>query len=72
LQLVAIHGLISVKQAITLLEEVNPSGVNTEKIRTILERKDDAGSKIIHPSDIEIQAQRIVHLYQDLLNEVSA
>ena len=72
LQLVAMHGLISVKQAITLLEKVNPFGVNTEKIRTILERKDDAGSKIIHPSDIETQAKRIVNLYQDLLNEVSA
>ena len=42
LELIAIHSLISVKQAITLflLEEVNPSGISTEKIRTILERKD--------------------------------
>jgi len=70
LQLIAIHGLISVKQAIILLEKVNPSGVNTEKIRTILERKDDAG--VIHPSDIETQAKRIVNFYQDMLNEVSA
>ena len=72
LQLIAIHGLISVKQAITLLEKVNPSGVNTEKIRTILERKNDTSNKIIHPSDIETQAKRIVNLYQDMLNEVSA
>jgi len=72
LQLIAIHGLISVKQAISILEKVNPSGVSTEKIRTILERKDDPLNKIIHPSDIEIQAKRTVNLYQDMLNEVSA
>ena len=72
LELTAEHNLLSVEQAITLLEKVNPFGVNTEKIRTILERKDDAGSKIIHPSDIETQAKRIVNLYQDMLNEVSA
>ena len=72
LELTADHKLVSVEQAITLLEKVNPTGINTEKIRTIIERKDDTSSKIIYPSDIEIQAQRIVHLYQDMLNEVSA
>jgi transposase-like protein len=72
LQLTADHNLLSVEQAIALLEKVNPSGVSTEKIRTILERKDDTSSKIIYPSDIEIQAQRTVNLYQDMLNEVSA
>lgn len=72
LELTADHKLVSVEQAITLLEKVNPTGVNTEKIRMIVERKDDTSSKIIYPSDIEIQAQRIVHLYQDMLNEVSA
>jgi len=72
LQLIAIHSLISVKQAITILEKVNPYGVSTEKIRTILERKDDPSNKIIHPSDIEIQAKRTINLYQDMLNEVSA
>jgi len=54
------------------LEKINPTGVNTEKIRMIVERKDDTLKKIIHPSDIEIQAQRIVNLYADMLNEVSA
>ena len=72
LELAADHNLVSVEQAITLLEKVNPTGVNTEKIRTILERKDDTSSKIIPPSDIEIQSQRIVNLYTDMLNEVSA
>ena len=72
LQLVAIHGLSAVKQAITLLEKINPSGISTEKIRTLLERKDDTLKKIIHPSDIEIQAKRTVNLYAHLLNEVSA
>lgn len=72
LELTADHNLLSVEQAITLLEEINPTGVNTEKIRTIVERKDDTSNKIIHPSDIEIQAQRIVNLYQDMLNEASA
>jgi len=46
--------------------------VNTEKIRTILERRDDPPQRIIPPSEIETQAKRIVNLYQDLLNEVSA
>jgi len=72
LQLTAEYNLVSVKQAIALLEKVNPKGVSTEKIRTILERKDDTSNKIIHPSDIEVQSQRIVNLYQDMLNEVSA
>lgn len=45
LQLTADHNLLSVEQAITLLEKVNPSGVSTEKIRTILERKDDTSKK---------------------------
>ncbi len=54
------------------MEKVNPTGINTEKIRTIVERKDGTLKKIIHPSDIEAQAQRIVNLYQDMLNEVSA
>jgi hypothetical protein len=72
LQLTADHNLLSVEQAITLLEKINPAGVNTEKIRMIVERKDDTSKKIIYPSDIEIQAQRIVNLYQDMLNEVSA
>lgn len=70
LQLTADHNLVAVEQAITVLEKINPSGVSTEKIRTILERRDDSGNKIIH-SDIEIQARRIVNLYQDMLNEVS-
>jgi len=72
LQLIALYNLVAVKKAITILEEVNPSGISTEKIRTILERKDDASNKIIHPSDIETQAKRTVNLYQDMLNEVSA
>ncbi len=72
LELTAEHNLVAVEQAITLLEKVNPTGINTEKIRMIVERKDDTSSKIIYPSDIEIQAQRIVNLYTDMLNEVSA
>ena len=72
LELTADHNLVAVEQAITLLEKVNPTGISTEKIRAIVERKDDTSSKIIHPSDIEIQSQRIVNLYQDMLNEVSA
>ncbi len=72
LQLTADHNLLSVEQAIALLEKVNPSGVSTEKIRTILERKDDTSKKIIYPSNIEVQSKKIVNLYQDILNEVSA
>ncbi|OFW54401.1 MAG: hypothetical protein A2163_02195 [Actinobacteria bacterium RBG_13_35_12] len=72
LELTAEHNLVAVEQTITLLEKVNPTGVETEKIRMIVERKDDTSNKIIYPSDIEIQAQRIVNLYQDMLNEVSA
>jgi len=67
LELVADHNLVSVERAITLLEKVNPTGINTEKIRTIVERKDDTSNKIIHPSDIEIQSQRIVNLYKDIV-----
>jgi hypothetical protein len=72
LELTAEHNLESVEQAITLLEKVNPNGVSTEKIRTILERKNNTSKKIIYPSDIETHARRIVNLYTDMLNEVSA
>ena len=72
LQLTADHNLLSVEQAIALLEKINPTGVNTEKIRMIVERKDDTLKKIIHPSNIEVQSKKIVNLYQDMLNEVSA
>jgi len=53
------------------LEKVNLSGVSTEKIRTILKRKDDASKKIIYPSNIEVQSKKIINLYADMLNEVS-
>ena len=59
-------------QAITLLDEINPSGVSTEKIRTILERRDDPPQRIIPPSEIETQAKRSLRLYTHLLQEVSA
>jgi len=72
LELIAVYNLVAVKQAITLLEKINPSGISTEKIRTILERKDDSSKTIIHPSDIEMQAKRSLHLYTHLLQEVSA
>jgi len=72
LELIAVYNLVAVKQAITLLEKINPSGISTEKIRTILERKDDTSKTIIHPSDIEMQAKRSLHLYTHLLQEVSA
>jgi hypothetical protein len=72
LELIAKHHLLAVEQAITILEKINPTGVNTEKIRTILERRDDPPQRIIPPSEIETQAKRILNLYQDLLNEVSA
>ncbi|MEA1970557.1 MAG: IS21 family transposase, partial [Thermodesulfobacteriota bacterium] len=72
LQLIADHNLVSAEQAITVLEKINPTGVNTEKIRMIIERKDNTGSKINPPSDIETQAKRTVNLYADMLNEVSA
>jgi len=72
LELIAVYNLVAVKQAITLLEKINPSGISTEKIRNILERKDDISKTIIHPSDIEMQAKRSLHLYTHLLQEVSA
>ena len=71
LELTAEHNLVAVEQAITVLEKINPSGVSTEKIRTILERKDDTSKTISHPSDIETQAKKIVNLYANLLKEVS-
>jgi len=71
LELIANHNLLVVEQAITVLEKINPTGVNTEKIRTIIER-DDTPNKIIPPSDIETHAKRIVNLYKDMLNEASA
>jgi len=71
LELTADHNLLSVEQAITVLEKINPTGISTEKIKTIVERNYSAPRNITHLSDIEVSSQKIVDIYAGILNRVS-
>jgi transposase len=71
LELIAASNLYRVEQAIALLEKINPSGISTEKIKTIVERNNDIPKKVAHSPDIETSSKKIVNLYAELLKEVS-
>jgi len=71
LELIAAHNLLAVEQAITLLEKINPSGISTEKIKTIVERNNSTPKNITHLSDTEANSKKIVDIYAEILKEVS-
>jgi DNA-binding transcriptional regulator YbjK len=71
LELIAAHNLLVVEQAITLLKKINPSGISTEKIRTIVERNNSTPKNITHFSDTEANSKKIIDIYAELLKEVS-
>lgn len=71
LELIAAHNLLVVEQAITLLKKINPSGISTEKIKTIVERNNSTPKKVTHLSDIEANSKKIIDIYAELLKEVS-
>jgi len=71
LELIAAHNLLAVEQAIALLKKINPSGISTEKIRTIVERNNSIPKNITHLSDTEANSKKIVDIYAEILKEVS-
>jgi len=70
LELVATHSLPNVSQTITLLERI-PTTVNTEKIKLILEKKEEP-VPILAPSAITRQAKETVSDYSKLLGGIPA
>jgi transposase len=70
LELVATHSLPKVSQTITLLEKI-PTTVTTEKIRLILEKKDEP-VPILVPSAITKKAKETLSDYSKLLGGIPA
>jgi DNA-binding CsgD family transcriptional regulator len=68
LELVATHSLSKVSQTISMLEKI-PTTVNTERIRLILEKKDEP-VPILTPSAITRQAKETVCHYSELLGGI--
>ncbi len=71
LELIATNNLYRVEQAIAVLEKINPSGISTEKIKTIVERNYSTPKNITHLSDTEANSKKIVDIYAEILKEVS-
>jgi transposase len=71
LELIAASNLYRVEQAIALLEKINPSGISTEKIKTIVERNNYIPKKVTHLSDTEANSKKIIDIYAEILKEVS-
>jgi len=70
LELVATYSLPKVNQTITMLEKI-PTTVTTEKIRLILEKKDEP-VRILAPSAITRQAKENLSDYSKLLGGIPA
>lgn len=70
LELVATHSLPKVSETIAMLEKI-PTGVNTEKIQLILEKRDEP-APILAPSDITRQAKETLGDYSKLLGGIPA
>jgi hypothetical protein len=70
LELVANHSLPKVSQTIAMLEKI-PTTVNTEKIRLILEKKDEP-VRMLAPSAITKQAKETLSDYSKLLGGIPA
>jgi len=71
LELIAASNLDRVERAIALLEKINPSGISTEKIKTIVERNYSTPKDITPLSDTEANSKKIVDIYAEILKEVS-
>ena len=74
LELIAEYGLAKIEEAIKTLEKINPKLVDTEKIKTIVQRN-DAGSKNVVPdtsSDIYRKSREIMSQYRKMLSGVAS
>ncbi len=73
LELISEEGMDKVENAIAILEKINPTGIETEKIKTIAERGNNTpcSIKTTNLSDIEISSKKIMDIYAKILNEDS-
>ncbi|MFO7928772.1 MAG: hypothetical protein R6U35_03810, partial [Candidatus Humimicrobiaceae bacterium] len=72
LELIAEHSLDKIKGAIKELENINPRLIDTEKIKTIVERNDISREKAVadSASDIHRKSKEIMDAYSEMLSGV--
>ncbi|MCE5329605.1 IS21 family transposase [bacterium] len=70
LEIIAANGLDKVSRAIDKLESINPAGINTEKIKMIVQRNDVKVIKFINKKDSQIESysKDILANYAAILN----
>ena len=73
LEIIAIYGLDKIGQAIDKLEAISPGGINTDKIKMIVQRDNTMISKPLNNnnSQIEIYSRQILSSYASLLSPSS-
>ena len=74
LELISEEGMDKVKNAIATLEKINPTGIQTEKIKTIVQRNTLVPDSIksVNTSDTEASSKEITSALDRILNEDSA
>lgn len=69
LELISINGLNIVEKSITTLLKINPTDINTEKIKFICNKNDDENEYIPNKDDeIEIRSRESLNIYGKILN----
>jgi len=71
LELISEEGMDKVKNGIATLEKINPTGITTEKIKTIVQRNTIVPDSIksINTSDTEVSSKEITSALDKILNE---
>lgn len=74
IELISCEGMDSIKDAIAILERIDPNGIGTEKIKTIVQRNAivPEGIKSIDVSDTEASSKEIMSALDEILNGESA
>ena len=73
MELISKEGMARIKDAIATLEKINPTGIQTEKIKTIVQRNVIVPDSIksINVSDTEVSSKEITSALDRILNEDS-
>ena len=74
MELISEEGIVRIKDAIATLEKIDPNGIGTEKIKTIVQRNTIVPDSIksINTSDTEVSSKEITSALDSILNEDSA
>jgi len=74
MELISAEGIDSIKDAIAILMRIDPNGIGTEKIKTIVQRNTIVPDSIksINTSDTEVSSKEITSELDKILNEESA